>query len=150
LVYNRGHERIPANWHKTPLDYGLVQLNLDLVSWFVKYPVLASIGGNTGTVDSFTLLNLTDLSDGLLNVETLLEDNNLLCFLLQIVKAFSPDSLSGLFATIAKPLQLLTDVLGTMLTDLSCPPAQDLQFGGESMSELIGQFAGAERAGSIL
>lgn len=151
LEYKRGWERIPENWYKTPVDYTLIELNLDLVSWIARWPVLASIGGNVGSVNSFTVLNLTDVSSGLMNVPKLLEDNNLLCFILSIVKTVSPDSLSGIFATLAKPLQLLTDVLGTSLTDLSCPPAADMQYGGEPIwDSLLNTYPGAGRAGSCL
>ncbi len=151
LVYKRGWERIPENWYKTPVDYGLVQLNLDLVTWFAKYPVLASIGGNTGTVNSFTPLNLTDLSGGLLNAGTLLEGNNLLCFVFQIVKTVSPDSLSPLYATLAVPLKLLTDALGSVLEPLTCPPFEDLTYDGQPIwDSLTGIYDGAERAGSPL
>lgn len=41
LTYRKGWERIPENWHKTPLDYGLVQFNIDLVDWVLKHPELA-------------------------------------------------------------------------------------------------------------
>ncbi|KIX09441.1 uncharacterized protein Z518_00521 [Rhinocladiella mackenziei CBS 650.93] len=151
LEYKRGWERIPNHWFKRPVDYGLVQLNLDLVDWFVRYPELASIGGNTGTVNSFTPLNISDLSGGLLNAETLLEGNNLLCFVLQIVKTVSPDSLSSLYATLAKPLELLTDALGSALEPLTCAPFEDLTYGGQPIWESLTHiFAGAERAGSPL
>jgi hypothetical protein len=40
LTYREGWERIPEDWYKTPVDYGLVQLNLDTIDWFGKYPQL--------------------------------------------------------------------------------------------------------------
>lgn len=67
------------------LDYGLVQLNLDVVYFVTRYPIFGSIGGNTGKVNSFTGVNLKDPVDGLLNVPNLLQGNNLLCFVLEIV-----------------------------------------------------------------
>lgn len=151
LEYKRGHEKIPANWYKTPVDYGLVQLNVDLASWIGRYPELASIGGNTGTVDSFTVLNISDLTGGVLNAPKLLENNNLLCFVLQIVGSFAPDSLSGLFSIIAKPLQLLTDTLGADLLSLSCPPAYELSYNDKPVCESFkSTFAGPRRAGACL
>ncbi|EXJ56351.1 uncharacterized protein A1O5_12618 [Cladophialophora psammophila CBS 110553] len=151
LQYKRGWERIPNNWYKTPVDYGLVQLNLDLVKWFVQYPQLASIGGNTGTVNSFTLLDIRDLSGGLLNAATLLEGNNLLCFAFQIVNTVSPDSLSPLYSALAVPLKLLTEALGSALDPLTCPPLGDLTYEGQPIWEsLQNAFAGAGRAGSPL
>lgn len=40
FTYNEGWERIPDNWYKTPVDYGLVQLNLDTVGFVTKHPEL--------------------------------------------------------------------------------------------------------------
>lgn len=126
-------------------------MNLDLVSWIGKYPELASVGGNTGTVNSFTVLNITDLSGGLMNVPKLLENNNLLCFALQVVGSVAPDSLSGLFSIITKPLQLLTNTLGADLLSLSCPPAHELSYNDKPVCEsLKSTFAGPARAGACL
>ena len=151
LEYNRGHERIPENWYKIPVDYSLVSLNLDLVSWFLQYPRLTSIGGNTGSVNTFTPLDLGNITSGLLNAGTLLEGNNLLCFALQVVKAFSPDSLSSIWATVGDVLNILTDILGTAITDLSCAPFEDLVYGGQPLWDgLLENFAGPAKAGSAL
>ncbi|OAG39748.1 hypothetical protein AYO21_06023 [Fonsecaea monophora] len=151
LVYKRGWERIPNNWYQAPVDYDVVQLNLDLVDAFVKYPQLASIGGNTGTVNSFTPLDISDLTGGVLNAETLLQGNNLLCFALQIVDTVSPDSLSPLYSTLAVPLKLLTDALGSALDPLTCPPLGDLTYGGQPIWESLTKvFAGPGRAGAPL
>lgn len=151
LQYKRGWERIPENWYRIPVDYGLVNLNLDLVDWIIRYPKLASIGGNTGRVNSFTPLDISNITSGLLDTGTLLEGNNLICFVLQIVKAFSPDSLSSLYATLGVVLDLLTDTLGTTLTDLSCAPFEDLKYGGQPLWEgLLDAYAGAAKAGSAL
>lgn len=38
--YNEGHEKIPENWYRKPVEYGLIPLNLDLVGWVMKHPVL--------------------------------------------------------------------------------------------------------------
>lgn len=40
LTYREGWERIPENWYKTPVDYGLVSLNLDLIGFIARYPEL--------------------------------------------------------------------------------------------------------------
>lgn len=94
FVYNRGYERIPENWYKTTVDYGLVQLNLDVVSFILKYPVFASIGGNVGRVNSFTGVDLADPAGGVLNMGNLLQSNNLICFVLEIVN-FAGNRLSS-------------------------------------------------------
>ncbi|EME80788.1 uncharacterized protein MYCFIDRAFT_79994 [Pseudocercospora fijiensis CIRAD86] len=103
FTYQKGWERIPQNFYKVPLDWGLVQLNLDLVSWTLQYPQLASIGGNLGRVNSFAGVDLSDPVGGLLNLSNLLEGNNLLCFALQIVKLAAPSYTNNIFATLTKP-----------------------------------------------
>jgi hypothetical protein len=40
FTYNRGWESIPRNWYRTPVDYGLAQLNSDIVSFTLEYPDL--------------------------------------------------------------------------------------------------------------
>lgn len=40
LTYNKGWEKIPSNWYRAPVDYNLVDLNMDLVSLVAKYPEL--------------------------------------------------------------------------------------------------------------
>lgn len=40
LEYRKGHETIPANWYRKPVEYGLVSLNIDTVGWVMKHPEL--------------------------------------------------------------------------------------------------------------
>ena len=40
LEYRKGHETIPKNWYRRESDYGLVPLNVDIVSWVLKRPEL--------------------------------------------------------------------------------------------------------------
>ncbi|TDZ20736.1 Dothistromin biosynthesis peroxidase dotB [Colletotrichum orbiculare MAFF 240422] len=151
LSYNRGWERIPENWYRTPVDYGLVQLNLDLVSWIAKYPELGSIGGNTGGVNSFAGVELSDLTGGVLNLTRLLEGNNLLCFVFEVLKTASPGSLSTIFSIVEVPLKMVMDSVGAALLDLSCPAFEDMTVGGKSFEDGIrGLYPGAERSGNVL
>lgn len=133
LVYKEGWEQIPENWYRTAVDYTLVGVNLDLVDWIRQYPVLASIGGNLGKVNSFAGVNLEDIGGGLINAASLLEGNNLLCFALEVVKTFAPNSLSTLFQTLETPLQLIDDAILSPLLDLSCPEYADLSMNGTDL-----------------
>lgn len=149
LVYRKGHEQIPANWYRRPIDYGLIELNLDLVAWFLKYPILASIGGNLGTVDSFAGLDFEDITGGVLNATSLLEENNLVCFVLEIVKTFSPNSLSSLFKTLEAPLKLVTDAVLDPLLSINCPAFKDMTMDGtDLLSGLLGKYPGASKSGA--
>lgn len=148
LVYRKGHEQIPANWYRIGMDYGLVQLNLDLVGWFMKYPILASIGGNLGKVDNFAGLDLEDITGGVLNATSLLEGNNLVCFVLQVVKTFTPNSLSSLFKTLEDPLKLVNDAILDPLLDLSCPAFKDMALDGtDLLTGLLNRYPGANKSG---
>ncbi|EDU46685.1 oxidase [Pyrenophora tritici-repentis] len=149
--YREGHETFPSNWYRTPLEYGLVPLNLDLVSWWLRNPVLASIGGNTGTVNSFTGLDLHNITGGILNTATLLEKNNLLCFLFELLKSFMPNSLSPLMKSLELPIKLVTDILETPLLSLACPAWKDLTEGGEPLWDVIQHtYPGPKQFGSSL
>ncbi|RHZ61787.1 peroxidase family protein [Aspergillus thermomutatus] len=151
LTYREGWERIPEKWYKTPVDYGLVQLNLDTVDWVLKYPELGSIGGNTGTVNSFTGVDLSDLTGGVLNLTTLLEGNNLLCFVFEVLKFASPNALAGLYKTLAVPLEMIDQVLSVPLLNMSCPAFKDLQIGGRPFWDAIkDDFPGALKSGGAL
>ncbi|KAL1799331.1 hypothetical protein ACET3X_003368 [Alternaria dauci] len=149
--YRRGHETIPENWYRKPIEYGLVPLNLDIVSWVLRHPVLGSIGGNTGTVNSFSGVNVGNITGGVINATTLLENNNLLCFVFEVLKTFLPNSLSPLLATLEVPIKLVTDTLAAPLLDLACPAWKDMTMGGEPLWDALQEnFPGARKAGSSL
>lgn len=151
LVYNVGHERIPENWYRTPVDYGLISLNLDLVSWVLQHPELGSVGGNMGEVNSFAGVDLHDVTGGILNATSLLEGNNLFCFALEIVKTFAPNALAPLFKTLEVPLKMVNDAVVGPLLDIGCPAFQDLTMEGDDFfTGLSGKYPGANKSGSAL
>ncbi|KAF2853377.1 Cloroperoxidase [Plenodomus tracheiphilus IPT5] len=151
LEYREGHETFPENWYRTKFEYGLVPLNLDTVGWILKHPELGSIGGNTGKVNTFTGVDLSNITGGVLNTATLLENNNLLCFVFEVLKTFLPNSLSPLLKTLEVPIKLVTDVLAAPLLSLACPAWNDLTEGGEPLWDALQTtFTGAGQAGSSL
>ncbi|KAF7715040.1 Chloroperoxidase domain-containing protein [Penicillium ucsense] len=148
LTYKEGWEQIPSNWYKTPVDYGLVQLNLDIVDFLLKYPELGSVGGNTGKVNSFAGVDLADLTGGLFNATNLLKGNSLLCFAFEVLRFASPNALSSLYSTLAQPLAFLGNILATPLLDITCPAMKDLQVGGKPFWQAIqDDFPGAKMSG---
>ena len=150
-VYKKGWERIPNNWYRIAVDYGLVDLNLDLIDWLAKYPALASLGGNMGAVNTFAGVDIADVTGGLLNSVSLLQGNNLLCFVLEAVKTFAPNSLSTLFKVLEVPLRIVNDALLSPLLDLGCPAFGDLKMGGEEfMTGLLNKYPGAKKSGFAL
>jgi hypothetical protein len=151
LEYRKGWERIPKDWYRAPVDYGLVQLDLDIIDFVSKYPELDSIGGNTGTVNSFTGVDIGNLTSGVYNIETLLQGNNLICFVFEFVKTVSPDMISGIYTLVDGPLAIITNTFASPLLDLACPALKDLSMGGMSWKEGIQSlFPGAKKSGGGL
>ncbi|KAI9727418.1 MAG: hypothetical protein M1834_008424 [Cirrosporium novae-zelandiae] len=150
--YREGWEKIPDNWYRAPKgsEYGLLNFNLDIIDWVAKEPILANIGGNVGSVDSFMGVNIANLTGGVYDATMLLEGNNLLCFVLEVMKFASPNSLSSIYSTIGVPYKLLTDALDVALLKLNnCPVVADLTAGGKPAWEgLQDLFPGANKSGS--
>lgn len=146
LVYKEGWEQIPNNWYRISADYGLANVNVDLITWVSAHPVLGSIGGNLGKTNSFAGVNMANVTGGVLNSVSLLEGNNLICFSLEIVKTFAPNSLSTLFSSLTTPLRLINDALLDPVLDLSCPDWKDLSVNGtDFLSYLLKTYPGASK-----
>ncbi|KAF9025999.1 hypothetical protein BDZ89DRAFT_1135030 [Hymenopellis radicata] len=92
----RGQERIPNNWYRRRTPYTLVDLAESLTGLLLEYP-----NGNTnawlqtGTPNSFTPVDLANLTGGVFNARNLLKGNNLLCFMYQAAMSVTPDFLQG-------------------------------------------------------
>jgi hypothetical protein len=83
---------------------------------------MAVVGGNTGEPNTFTGVNIADLTGGVFNAETLFEGNNLMCFAFQALSAGAPDILKGLFGSVLAAVQKLSDALNNaVLVPLKCP-----------------------------
>lgn len=110
---------------------------------------MCSIGGNTGTVNSFTGVDLSDLTGGVLNATSLLKGNNLLCLVFEVLKFASPNALNGLYKTLGVPLQMITNAIATPLLNLSCPAFKDLTMGGKPIWKALPEhFPGAKMGNS--
>lgn len=126
--HHPGQERIPENWYRRAFgdEYTIPYFNSDVLSFASQYPEILSVGGNTGTTNSFTGVNIGDLTGGVFNSQTLLEGNNLQCFAYQALQQGSPDILKGLFSDITKPLSMLTDQINSIIGGLGCPQLQKI------------------------
>ena len=135
-----GHERIPDNWYRRALgdEYTIPFFLTDALQAALEHPEFLSVGGNTGEMDTFTGVDLTDLTGGVFNAETLTEGNNLFCFASQFSRQAAPDILGGLFESTTRPLSVLTDALNDALSGLGCP-----QLNGVDTS-LLEEFPGSE------
>lgn len=77
--------------------------------------VLCSMGNN-GKADASTRIDLEKLTEGVLNAITLLECNNMSCFLLQATAANEPNLLKGV-------LDFVLDAINPHLAELGVPSA---------------------------
>lgn len=82
LVKHPGTERIPENWYKRSFQnqYSFPEAFADLGQYAAQHPDTAKVGGNTGKTNTFTGVDVSDLTGGAFNSKTLLEGNNLGCF----------------------------------------------------------------------
>lgn len=151
LEYREGHEKIPNNWKRNVPGYGVIPLGVDLASLAAKHPELASVGGNTGTVNSFTGLDISNITGGVLNAATLTQGNNFICFSLEFVKTVLPQSFASILKTFEYPEKLVSSVFAPRLLSLNCPAWKDLTLGGSSLWDGIqNTFPGAKRSGFSL
>jgi len=78
------------------------------------YFSILTLNSNTGTTNTFTPVDIADLTGGVYNSGTLLQGNNFACFVYQLSAQAKPDILGGLLDT-------LTDAIGKVVSGLSCP-----------------------------
>lgn len=116
VVKNQGHERIPNNWYRRALAYPYENTYFlaDVANAAALYPKFLNIGGNTGKTNTFTGVNVEDLSGGLFNGQSLAEGNNFACLAYQFAAQAKPDVALG-------ALTQLTNALSPALSALSCP-----------------------------
>ncbi|KAI4246883.1 MAG: hypothetical protein L6R42_009777 [Xanthoria sp. 1 TBL-2021] len=126
--YQPGYERIPDNWYKRAIgtEYSIPAFLLDVLQYAHQDPRLLSVGGNTGTTNSFTGVNVTALTKGVFNGGTLAQGNNLQCFIFQLIQAEAPGLLTGLYEDLTKALQPLTDSIQGAIGGLGCPQLMEL------------------------
>lgn len=115
--------------------------------------------GNTGTVNSFTGVDIADLTGGVvssiakkasppsdpelicslfqLNAETLLQGNNLICFAFAAARQGVPSVLGGVVTLVGNALGFLDSKLNTILPGLGCPELDKFNLG------VFSQFPGS-------
>lgn len=93
-----GYERIPDNWYKRNLvdQYSIPFFALDLNDAATTYPEFLNIGGNLGKTNTFAGVDITNITGGLYNLETLAEGNNAMCFVFELLIQMLPDLVEGL------------------------------------------------------
>lgn len=134
-IANQGQERIPENWYKRAIEYPYENAYFlaDLAAAAALHPKFLDVGGNTGTTDSFTGVDIGNLTGGVLNAQSLLEGDNFACLAYQAAAQAKPDVA---LAVLTKLTNAINDVVGA----LSCPQLENID---ESQLEM---FPGYERS----
>ncbi|KAK3618549.1 hypothetical protein LTR22_026342 [Elasticomyces elasticus] len=112
----QGQESISDNWYRRVIEcpYETTNFTTDALNAIALYPKFADIGGDLGTTNSFTGVDVANLTAGILNAGNLLSGNHLGCLAYQ-------------FAAQAKPhlalavLTQITSALGEIESSLTCP-----------------------------
>ena len=111
LSWQPGYERIPDNWYRRPLgvvnEYSPESFAQDFLQIAAVVPEAASVGGNTGTVNSFTGVDLGNITGGAYDTTALLNPTTFVCYFYQLTLAVVPDFLRS---------EALGSLLGTALT----------------------------------
>lgn len=139
FVHNEGLERIPDNWFRRPTtnQMNTATTNIDTVINNGMYPGVINFGGNTGKVDSFAGVDTGNLTEGVYTDETLLQGNNLACFMLQATQQSLSDAAYPLIQPIGVLTTFLEQHLGPVSSSLACPQLKSFN------NELFQAYPGA-------
>ena len=146
LVYTYGHERIPDNWYRRADDdaWNANDIVISTAQQCASYPSNCQVGGNTGTVNSFSGVDLGDISGGLVNSATDLSDPaRMACFMSQAIQADVPSFLDNVFegpALAAVQALIPTQLLPALENLGSCPNLPK----GKSVTQYGSKYPGAK------
>ncbi|KAL5114502.1 hypothetical protein ACEQ8H_007592 [Pleosporales sp. CAS-2024a] len=122
-MWSPGRERIPENWYRRFIgdEYTIPYFTADAVGTELANPELIRLGGNTGQPNTFTGVDIDDLTGNVFNAQTLLQGNNIMCLAFAAALEASPDILGGLVGNVLVAVQKLTNALNPILASLNCP-----------------------------
>lgn len=95
-------------------------------------------------MNTYAALDLGNATGGLYNAATLLQGDNLKCFVFQSLLAGAPDVLKGGYADIEGVMSTLTDQVNQFLGNAVCPQIQ------KPLSEQFAKYPGYKRSGGAL
>ena len=118
-----GYERIPDNWYKRAVgdEYTIPFFMLDLVQEALLYPKFLDIGGNLGETNSFTGVDVGNLTNNVYTLDRLLEGNNLFCFAYEAAFASVTDQAKALGGTLTSLIQSVSPEAAEAIASLGCP-----------------------------
>ncbi|CAF9909710.1 MAG: hypothetical protein GOMPHAMPRED_006846 [Gomphillus americanus] len=123
FVWKRGQERIPDRWYRRPSSnqYEGPDVVGDVALGYLAYPGTLKFGGNTGKVNTFTGVDVSDLTGGVYNAATLFQGNNFQCFAFQIAQNGIPSFLKGPLSEVNKIVAYVGGYFAPLLSGLNCP-----------------------------
>ncbi|KAJ9094060.1 hypothetical protein QFC21_006161 [Naganishia friedmannii] len=127
LSYQQGYERIPENWYRRPIgiDYTIPGYSADNTLIQLQVPERLAVGGNMGTVNSFAGVDLSDLTGGVYNSQSLAQGNNALCFAYTSLLTLTPDILKGVLKDVTGAVnQIVGQFITPQFASLNCPSVQ--------------------------
>lgn len=126
-----GQERVPEDWYRRPsyAPYEAQDVVGDVAIGYLAYPETLKFGGNTGQVNTFTGLNVANLSGGILSAETLFTGDNFACFTFQLLQQAIPDFINPTLNNLAPVTDLINKYFGPIVGGLSCPALGKLDVG---------------------
>lgn len=78
-----------------------------------------------GTVNSFAGVDLSDLTGGVYNTQTLAQGNNALCFAYTSLLTLTPDILKGVVVDVAGAIdKIVGQFIAPQFASLNCPSVQ--------------------------
>ena len=86
----------------------------------LEYPEFFSVSSNTGETNTFTYVDVENLTGGAFNASNLLQGNNAICFGLETSPQEAPDILSGLYSDVSSAMDLLGPTINTATNGLAC------------------------------
>ncbi|KAF2167170.1 hypothetical protein M409DRAFT_54361 [Zasmidium cellare ATCC 36951] len=138
FTWLKGQERVPERWYRRPsyAPYEAQDVVGDVAIGYLAYPDTLKFGGNTGKVNTFTGLNVANISGGILDVSTLFTGDNFACFSFQLLQQGIPNFLDNAINDLAPVTDLINKYVGPIVGGLSCPQLGNLSIG------LFDQFPG--------
>ena len=82
---------------------------------------LLTVGGNTGTTNTYTSLSFATLTNGSYNEANIANGNNLECLPFQLVQTVAPTLLTGIYDNVADAVAPLNQNIAANLKGLGCP-----------------------------
>ena len=112
------------NWYRRPIgiDYTIPGYTVDNNLIQLQVPERLAVGGNMGSVNSFAGVDLSDLTGGVYNLQSLAQGNNAVCLAYTSLLTLTPDILKG---TLVDVVGAVNNIVGQYITpqfaSLNCP-----------------------------